>query len=133
MATVKVIPTAEKRSGSSLRAYAHPTVETAEVTIVGKGQAEIIVKALDGSGVQAVCSVDVRSTVGNAALPAARIYAAGGRVYLTLPQATSVRIYTASGTLQRTMHAPAGTSSVALPEGVYVVKAGAHTKKVFVN
>ena len=133
VATVKVIPTAEKRSGSSLRAYAHPTVETAEVTIVGKGQAEIIVKALDGSGVQAVCSVDVRSTVGNALLPAARIYAAGGRVYLTLPQATSVRIYTASGTLQRTMHAPAGTSSVALPEGVYVVKAGVRTEKVFVN
>ena len=133
VATVKVIPTAEKRSGSALRAYAHPTVETAEVTIVGKGQAEIIVKALDGSGVQAVCSVDVRSTVGNALLPAARIYAAGGRVYLTLPQATSVRIYTASGTLQRTMHAPAGTSSVALPEGVYVVKAGARTEKVFVN
>lgn len=82
---------------------------------------------------QAVCSVDVRSTVGNALLPAARIYAAGGRVYLTLPQATSVRIYTASGTLQRTMHAPAGTSSVALPEGVHVVKAGARTEKVFVN
>ena len=133
VATVKVIPTAEKRSGSALRASAHPTVETAEVTIVGKGQAEIIVKALDGSGVQAVCSVDVRSTVGNALLPAARIYAAGGRVYLTLPQATSVRIYTASGTLQRTMHAPAGTSSVALPEGVYVVKAGARTEKVFVD
>ena len=133
VATVKVIPTAQKRSGSALRADAHPTVETAEVTIVGKGQAEIIVKALDGSGVQAVCSVDVRSTVGNALLPAARIYAAGGRVYLTLPQATSVRIYTASGTLQRTMHAPAGTSSVALPEGVYVVKAGARTEKVFVD
>ena len=133
VATVKVIPTAQKRSGSALRASAHPTVETAEVTIVGKGQAEIIVKALDGSGVQAVCSVDVRSTVGNALLPAARIYAAGGRVYLTLPQATSVRIYTASGTLQRTMHAPAGTSSVALPRGVYVVKAGARTEKVFVN
>ena len=133
VATVKVISTAQKRSGSALRAAANPTVETAEVTIVGKGKAEIIVKALDGSGVQAVCSVDVRSTVANAAVPEARIYAAEGLVYMTLPQAATVRIYSLNGVLVRSLTAPAGLTTVALPEGIYIVRTGERTEKVLVN
>ena len=73
------------------------------------------------------------STVANAAVPEARIYAAEGLVYLTLPQAATVRIYNLNGVLVRSLTAPAGLTTVALPEGIYIVRAGEHTEKVFVN
>ena len=73
------------------------------------------------------------STVGNVALPEARIYTADGRLYLTLPNAASVRIYNLNGTLVRNFTAPAGETSLALPQGVYVVRAGERTEKVAIN
>ena len=73
------------------------------------------------------------STVANAALPEARIYAAEGLVYLTLPQAATVRIYNLNGVLVRSLTAPAGLTTVALPTGIYIVRAGDKTEKVFVN
>jgi len=133
VATVKVIPNARPQIGSILRAASDPAVITAEVTIVGKGKADIIVKAQDGSGVQAVCSVEVRSTVGNAPLPDARIYATGGGLYLSLPQAVSIQIYNLSGTLVRTFNASAGNTFVTLSSGIYVVRAGERIEKVMVK
>ena len=73
------------------------------------------------------------STVGNVTLPEARIYAAGGRLYLTLQTAAPVGIYTLNGVLVRTFSAPAGETTVALPQGVYIVRVGERTEKVFVN
>ena len=73
------------------------------------------------------------STVANAAVPEARIYAAEGLVYLTLPQAATVRIYSLNGVLVRSLTAPAGLTTVALPEGIYIVRAGARTEKVMVD
>ena len=73
------------------------------------------------------------STVGNVTLPEARIYAAVGRLYLTLQTAAPVGIYTLNGVLVRTFTAPAGETTVALPQGVYIVRAGERTEKVFVN
>ena len=73
------------------------------------------------------------STVGNAAVPGARIYAAEGLVYITLPQAATVRIYSLNGVLVRSLTAPAGLKTVALPTGIYIVRAGERTEKVFVN
>ena len=73
------------------------------------------------------------STVSNVLLPEARIYTADGRLYLTLPNAASVHIYNVSGALVRTFNAPAGETSVTLPQGVYVVRAGERTEKVAVN
>ena len=73
------------------------------------------------------------STVGNVALPEARIYAAGGRLYLTLQTAASVGIYTLNGVLVRTFSAPAGETTVALPQGVYIVRVGDTAEKVYVN
>ena len=73
------------------------------------------------------------STVSNALLPEARIYTADGRLYLTLSRAETVHIYNVSGALVRTFNAPAGETSVTLPQGVYVVKAGARTEKVIVE
>ena len=73
------------------------------------------------------------STVSNALLPKARIYTADGRLYLTLARAETVHIYNVSGALVRTFNAPAGETSLALPQGVYVVRAGERTEKVIVE
>ena len=73
------------------------------------------------------------STVDNVTLPEARIYAADGRLYLTLQTAAPVGIYTLNGVLVRTFSAPAGETTVALPQGVYIVRVGERTEKVFVN
>ena len=73
------------------------------------------------------------STVSNVLLPEARIYTADGRLYFTLSRAETVHIYNVSGALVRTFNAPAGETSVTLPQGVYVVRAGERTKKVFIH
>ena len=73
------------------------------------------------------------STVGNVALPEARIYAAGGRLYLTLQTTAPVGVYTLNGVLVRTFSAPAGETTVALPQGVYIVRVGERTEKVAVE
>ena len=73
------------------------------------------------------------STVGNVTLPEARIYAAGGRLYLTLQTAAPVGIYTLNGVLVRTFSAPAGETTVALPQGVYIVRVGDTAEKVMVE
>ena len=73
------------------------------------------------------------STVGNVTLPEARIYAADGRLYLTLQTAAPVGIYTLNGVLVRTFSAPAGETTVALPQGVYIVRVGDTAEKVMVE
>ncbi len=73
------------------------------------------------------------STVANAAVPEARIYAAEGLVYITLPQAATVRIYSLNGVLVRSLTAPAGLTTVALPTGIYIVRTGERTEKVLVD
>ena len=73
------------------------------------------------------------STAGNVALPEARIYAADGRLYLTLQTAAPVGVYTLNGVLVRTFSAPAGETTVALPQGVYIVRIGDTAEKVYVN
>ncbi|PNE28833.1 hypothetical protein BHU09_04850 [Tannerella sp. oral taxon 808] len=73
------------------------------------------------------------STVANATVPEARIYAAEGLVYMTLPQAATIRIYNLNGVLVRSLTAPAGLTTVALPEGIYIVRTGEHTEKVFIH
>ena len=103
------------------------------VTIHKKGKAVITATTTDGSGKSATCSILVRSTVANSALPEARIYAAGGRLYLTLQTAAPVGVYTLSGVLVRTFTAPAGETTVALSQGVYIVRVGDTAEKVFIN
>ena len=73
------------------------------------------------------------STVSNVLLPEARIYTADGRLYFTLSRAETIHIYNVSGALVRTFTAPAGETSVTLPQGVYVVRAGERTEKVFIH
>ena len=129
---VRILPTEETRRG--LRAAPDPAVVTIEGTVCGLGKAKIHVKSTDGSNLTATCLVDVRALpTANIEAPATRLYTAAGHLHLTLPTATAVNVYNLTGTLVRTFIAPAGTSSVALSRGVYVVRAGTHTEKVFVD
>ena len=129
---VRILPTEETRRG--LRAASDPAVVTIEGTVCGLGKAKIHVKSTDGSNLTATCHVDVRALpTANIEAPATRLYTAAGHLHLTLPTATAVNVYNLTGTLVRTFIAPAGTSSIALSQGVYVVRAGTHTEKVFVD
>ena len=129
---VRILPTEETRRG--LRAAPDPAVVTIEGTVCGLGKAKIHVKSTDGSNLTATCYVDVRALpTANIEAPATRLYTAAGHLHLTLPTATAVNVYNLTGTLVRTFIAPAGTSSIALSQGVYVVRAGTHTEKVFVD
>ena len=129
---VRILPAEETRRG--LRAAPDPAVVTIEGTVCGLGKAKIHVKSTDGSNLTATCHVDVRALpTANIEAPATRLYTAAGHLHLTLPTATAVNVYNLTGTLVRTFIAPAGTSSIALSQGVYVVRAGTHTEKVFVD
>ena len=133
VATVSVL--GQKRSGVAylpqLR-FAPDADDYALVTIAGKGKATITAATSDGSGIVARCEIEVRSTVGNVVpyAPAAKIYATPGTLHLTLPQATRVEIYTLLGIRLRTLDAPAGDTSVTLPRGLYIVRAGSAVQKV---
>ena len=128
---VRVLSAEETRRG--LRSASDPAVITYEGTVYGVGRATITVKSTDGSGLRVTCPVDVRrlptSTVD--ATPT-RLYTADGQLHLTLPASATVRVYNVSGRLVRTFLAPAGDSSVALPEGIYVVRVGDRAEKIVV-
>ena len=75
----------------------------------------------------------LEGTVDNTILPEACIYAVGGRLYLILSTAAQIGIYNINSTLVRTFTAPAGETTVNLPQGAYVVRAGERTEKILVN
>ena len=136
VATVSVL--GQTRSGVALLPqlrFAPDADDYALVTIAGKGKATITAATSDGSGIVARCEIEVRSTVGNVVpyAPAAKIYATPGTLHLTLPQATRVEIYTLLGIRLRTLDAPAGDTSVTLPRGLYIVRAGSAVQKVRVD
>ena len=125
----------QTRSGVALLPqlrFAPDADDYALVTIAGKGKATITAATSDGSGIVARCEIEVRSTVGNVVpyAPAAKIYATPGTLHLSLPQATRVEIYTLLGIRLRTLDAPTGDTSVTLPRGLYIVRAGQAAQKV---
>lgn len=103
------------------------------VTVQKEGKAIITATAADGSGVKATCEVNVLTTDANAALEGLKIYATAGQLHLSLPAAHDVRIYTLTGALVRTLTAPAGDTTLALPAGLYIVRAGNVVQKVIVE
>ena len=103
------------------------------VTVQKEGKAIITATAADGSGVKATCEVNVLTTDANAALEGLKIYATAGQLHLSLPAARDVRIYTLTGALVRTLTAPAGDTTLALPAGLYIVRAGNAVQKVMVE
>lgn len=76
---------------------------------------------------------DVTSTAVHAVLePSVALYSGKGSVLLTSDAATPVAVYTLTGgKVYENMHT-AGTSHIALPQGVYLVKVGAAQEKVVV-
>ncbi len=121
---------APEPSGKLLRS-GPVTGRTVAVHIHSKGKAVITAQTVDGSNKSATCQVDVLATVGNMeAASGTRIYTSDGMLHLTLPTPTPVEVYTLLGIRLRTFIAPAGESSVALPQGLYVVKAGHTVQKV---
>jgi len=97
---------------------------------VGDNTVTITVTAADGSVRTYTIIVTRASDVGNEELTATRVYASGSTLYISLPAASPVQIYSLTGRLVQTFAAPAGTSKVSLPSGVYVVRTGSLTVKV---
>lgn len=56
-----------------------------------------------------------------------------GGIMIYTDQAVKVEVYTFRGTLQTIQAVPAGSSTIALPEGLYIVKAGQLIKKISVK
>ena len=133
VATVQVFTPKQSAALPQLR-FAPDADDYALVTIVGKGKATIAATASDGSGIVARCEVNVLSTVANTVpyAPQAKVYTDGPTLYLSLPTAETVQVYTLAGTLYRIWQAPAGDTSVTLPLGTYIIKVGQLTEKVHV-
>ena len=134
VATVQVFTPKQSAALPQLR-FAPDADDYALVTIVGKGKAVITAAASDGSGIVARCEVNVLSTVANTVsyAPQAKVYTVGPTLYLSLPTAETVQVYTLAGTLYRTWQAPAGDTSLTLPAGTYIIKVGPLTEKVVVR
>lgn len=129
------VATVHASSASASRLKSGVTIGTAvEVRIHKKGKAVITAQTMDGSGKSASCEVDVLSTVGNATVATpARIYAANGTLRISLPTASRVEIYTLLGKCFRSFTAPAGETSLTLPAGLYIVRAGESVQKISIN
>jgi len=59
------------------------------------------------------------------------IWTSGSTLHINAPSPVAVYIYSVNGSLIKTL--PAGTASTVLPQGAYIVKAGAATSKVVVR
>ncbi|RRD55669.1 Ig-like domain-containing protein, partial [Tannerella forsythia] len=70
---------------------------TGLVKIHKKGKARITVTANDGSGRSDACDFNVIMTVGNETVDGLRMWAHGGALHLTLPNAATVHIYNVNG------------------------------------
>jgi hypothetical protein len=97
---------------------------------VGSNTVTITVTAEDGTTRTYTIIVTRNTATGNEALTTTRIYAAGGTLYITLPAAEPVHIYAITGRLVQTFAAPAGSSKLSLPCGIYIVKTASTTVKV---
>jgi hypothetical protein len=133
----KVIPTGEN-------AGLEPTVRTDREFISDE---EGITYKEDGDGIWTVTLLgvqeavnvnisfpDTKSGTGNAAVDGNQVWGAAGAAYITSAAAGSARIYGAAGAPVKTVAYPAGTTSVPLPAGFYIIsKGGSENYKVVVK
>jgi hypothetical protein len=74
------------------------------------------------------------SSTGSAAVEGTNVWAGSGAIYIAQAQAGSARIYSAAGTLVKTVATPAGeTAGVAIAPGFYIVKLNEGNFKVIVK
>jgi hypothetical protein len=77
---------------------------------------------------------DTKSGTGNAAVDGNQVWGAAGAAYITSAAAGNARIYGAAGALVKIVAYPAGTTSVPLPAGFYIIsKGGSENYKVVVK
>ena len=103
------------------------------VTIHKKGKARITATSNDGSGRSDACLFDVIMTVGNETVDGLRIYAHGGALHLTLPNAATVHIYNVDGAMVKTLFLPSGDHVQPLADGMYLVRVGERVTKILVK
>ncbi|MDR2139372.1 MAG: hypothetical protein LBP50_07480 [Tannerella sp.] len=73
-------------------------------------------------------------STGNAAVEGSKVWGAAGAAYVTSDAAESINIYSAAGTLVKTVVTPAGTTAIPLPAGFYILsKGGSDNYKVIVK
>ncbi|MDR2041925.1 MAG: hypothetical protein LBP98_06350 [Tannerella sp.] len=90
-------------------------------------------------GVQEAINVNVsfpttQSSTGNAAVDGNRVWGAEGAAYITSATAGSAGIYSSTGALVKTVAYPAGTTTVPLPAGFYIIsQGGSNNYKVIVK
>ncbi|MDR1121995.1 MAG: leucine-rich repeat domain-containing protein [Dysgonamonadaceae bacterium] len=104
------------------------------------GVYELKVKALelklaDGTEIredEIVIPVTFNSATGNETPPLSEmaIRSFGRNLYVTTPVAACLSVFTPEGSLQKQLFIPAGETAIALPAGIYVVKAGDTVKKI---
>ncbi|MDR2138019.1 MAG: hypothetical protein LBP50_00470 [Tannerella sp.] len=73
-------------------------------------------------------------STGNASVEGSQVWGAAGVAYVTSATAESVSVYSAAGTLVKTVVTPAGTTAIPLPAGFYILsKGGSENYKVIVK
>ncbi|WP_260425455.1 Ig-like domain-containing protein, partial [Tannerella forsythia] len=99
---------------------------TGLVTIHKKGKATITATANDGSGRSDACDFNVIMTVANETIDGLRMWAHGGALHLTLPNAATVHIYNVNGAIVNDHVQP-------LADGMYLVRVGERVRKILVK
>ncbi|MDR1341236.1 MAG: leucine-rich repeat domain-containing protein [Prevotellaceae bacterium] len=92
-------------------------------------------KLADGTEIredEIVIPVTFNSATGNEAptLSGTAIRSYGRNLYITTPTAARLSVFTPEGSLQKQLAIPAGETVIALPAGVYIVKAGDTVRKI---
>ncbi len=103
------------------------------LNIIARGTTVITASAIDGSNKSDSCTVHVHSIVANETIDGVNIWVANGQLYLTLLSPQTVDVYHMSGALFRTFSAPAGNTSLLLPEGCYIVRIANTITKIMVR
>ncbi|RRD62038.1 T9SS type A sorting domain-containing protein, partial [Tannerella forsythia] len=62
-----------------------------------------------------------------------RMWAHGGALHLTLPNAATVHIYNVNGAIVKTLFLPSGDHVEPLPPGMYLVRVGERVTKIVVK
>jgi hypothetical protein len=88
----------------------------------------------DGSKLPVISYSDVQSvTVSNEKVSEANVWSHGNALYINAPAPAVLSVYTLYGALQIRQSVSAGKTAVNLPRGLYIVKVGNASNKVFIR
>ncbi|MDR3308647.1 MAG: T9SS type A sorting domain-containing protein, partial [Tannerella sp.] len=72
-------------------------------------------------------------TVSNEKVSEVKVWAYRNALHVDVPSPTTLSVYTISGTLYRKQSLAAGQTVLSLPQGLYIIRTGNTSKKVFVR